>query len=95
KDEGGRTPLSMATEKGHREVIQMLLSAGSNINNRDSLGQTPLHIAISVGHLEIAIKLISSRADINSPDQDGMTPLRLAFRHKNHRLIQLLLKRSA
>ncbi|MGC9317510.1 MAG: ankyrin repeat domain-containing protein, partial [Armatimonadota bacterium] len=39
----GVTPLSLATESGHREMIELLVARGADIEAGDASGGTPLH----------------------------------------------------
>ena len=47
------TPLHLASENGHIEVVQYLLARGVNTTTRDSCGRTPLDYAQRNGHIGI------------------------------------------
>ena len=56
----GRTPLHMACEGGHLDVVRILVSEhGCDIMARDSDGDTPLHIAALAGREEVVKELIT------------------------------------
>lgn len=46
---GGLSPLHLAAQGGHIELLETLLTAGGDINARDERGYTPLHFAICFG----------------------------------------------
>lgn len=48
----GLTPLHLAAQGGHNDVMVALLEAGADVNARDAAGQTVLHFAISFGPRE-------------------------------------------
>jgi len=57
----GRTPLSLAAEKGHDIDVKMLLATGNvNIESKDTYGRTPLSWAAGNGHYAV-VKLLSRR----------------------------------
>jgi ankyrin repeat protein len=74
RDESGATPLHYATLNGHRQIVQLLLERGADINSRDSeFGATPAgwaleylremggYLAIELDDLAYAIQLGDAR----------------------------------
>ncbi len=52
--DGGWTPFYAAAYTGHRQVAQLLLDKGADVNAETSdEGQTPLEVAEEKGHKEI------------------------------------------
>ena len=78
----GWTPLHTAVEGGHKEIAELLIDNGADVNAMDKDGRTPLHFASAKGHKEIAELLIAEGADVNVIIQSGsfqeMTPLDMA-----------------
>jgi ankyrin repeat protein len=72
------TPLHKAAQKGHREVVVVLLENGADLMARNRLGQTALHQAALGGHPETVEYLIVEGAELNTRDSGGCTPLDLA-----------------
>ncbi|MBI3783738.1 MAG: ankyrin repeat domain-containing protein [Deltaproteobacteria bacterium] len=53
KDEYGRTVLMLASEEGHREIVQLLLTKGADVSAKTSTGGTALDAATAGGHADI------------------------------------------
>ena len=74
-----------AAETKNIDAIKQHLTAGTDVNTKDSEGKTPLHHAAYWGHEEIVELLISRGADVNAVIESGglkgKTPLGLAWRH--------------
>ena len=72
-----RTPLYWAALGGHKEITELLIAAGANVNAKDMMGNfnTPLHCAVLEGQNEIAELLIAKGADVNAKNDGGETPL--------------------
>ena len=69
------TPLCEAAGGGHKEVAELLIERGADVNAWDKRGKTPLHNAAWKGHVEIAKLLITKGADVNAKADKGRTPL--------------------
>jgi hypothetical protein len=74
----GRSPLLWACEKGHFEMVKLLLDSGTDIATANSGKQTPLVIAIEKGHLDIDDLLLATILGVDaSPTGDsGQNPAR-------------------
>jgi ankyrin repeat protein len=78
-DDSGWTPLIHAAEGGHKEIVELLIASGADLNAHIHLaGSTPLHYAALFGQKEIAELLIAKGADVNAKDDNGGTPLDFA-----------------
>ena len=71
----GDTPLSIAAQLGHSDIVKFLLREGANPNARNNRGMTPLHcVSISLDKTTIQY-LIDAGADVNAEDHLGWTPV--------------------
>ena len=53
-EEDRTTPLHGAALNGHKEVAELLIAKGANVNAKDGFGRTPLDWAIDDNHTETA-----------------------------------------
>jgi ankyrin repeat protein len=65
-------PLHLAKTK---DVAELLLSKGSELDRPNAFGGTPLHMAAINGRPEVAAVLIEHGAKVNALDMVGATPL--------------------
>ena len=70
-DVGYSTALHKASEKGNREIIELLLRAGADVNARNKVGQTALHIVVRQKNVDLAKYLITTGADPEIRDTAG------------------------
>ena len=80
-DAFGITSLEIAAIAGHKEIVELLISEGADVNAKDKKGRTPLHHAATHGRKEIVELLIAKGADVNAKTEGGITPLDWAKRH--------------
>ena len=59
-DDDGISPLHYAAYRSHKEIAELLISKGADVNAKDENGDTPLNWAAAGGHMEIAELLIAS-----------------------------------
>ncbi len=90
----GSTPLHCAVRYGHKEVAELLIAKGADVNAKDTRGRTPMHCAARYGHKEVAELLIAKGADINAKDTRGRTPIALAINQGRKEIAKLLLSKS-
>ncbi|KAF7513434.1 hypothetical protein GJ744_008728 [Endocarpon pusillum] len=74
----GATPLHLAAEMGHNDVIEGLLAGGAHADARMTNDTTPIHLAATNGHLESVKQLLDAGADVSFRNRIGMTPLLFA-----------------
>ena len=90
---GGFSPLYMAVQNKHNDVVELLLSqAGILVDLQiGSKGYSPLHLAALVGDIDM-IKLLveQGQASTSLKTTDGETPLQIAERKQHHKAAALL-----
>ena len=89
----GQTPLHLAAENCHSNVVALLLTTGAKINIQASDNETPLHLAAQEGCVDVVKLLLAKGADANAKDKQGRTPMDRA-RQWNQTNIVSLLQRS-
>lgn len=95
KDNYGRTPLSWAVHRGHRDMVELLVDYGARVNVKDRSKLTALHIAITGQHKDIVTVLLDQGAYLESKTEHGDTPLIRAIQANSKEIIQILLERGA
>ena len=92
EDLNGTTPLIFAALGGHREITELLIDSGAEVNAKSyNDGGAPLHGAARNGHKEIAELLVAEGADVNAMGRMG-TPLHYAGTKE---IVELLIAKGA
>ena len=92
----GYTPLFMASENGNREMIGLLLDAGSDASATTTTGTTPLMIAAASGSAAAVTALLDGGADIQARDvYQGQTALMFAAAPGRSEVVKVLVSRGA
>ena len=84
----GATPLCMASERGHKEVVEVLLKEGADIDKAQNDGRTPLFIASQNGHKEVVEVLLKAGADKDKAQNEEATPLHIASQKSSRGIIE-------
>ena len=94
---GSSTPLHCAAIQGQKEITQILVAKGANVNATNKAGITPLMCAV-MGQgdcKEVTEILIANGANINTQDSAGRTPLHIAILNGQPNMVMLLLEKGA
>ncbi|KAM3835367.1 poly [ADP-ribose] polymerase tankyrase-2 isoform 4-T4 [Vipera latastei] len=67
------TPLHVASEKAHNDVVEVVVKHEGKVNALDNLGQTSLHRAAHCGHLQTCRLLLSFGCDPSIVSLQGFT----------------------
>ncbi|XP_037401853.1 poly [ADP-ribose] polymerase tankyrase-1 isoform X1 [Pygocentrus nattereri] len=73
KNKDFMTPLHVAAERAHNDILEVLQKHGAKMNAVDTLGQTALHRAALAGHLQTCRLLLSYGADPAIVSLQGFT----------------------
>jgi ankyrin repeat protein len=85
----GMTPLHLAAMGGHREIAEILLNSGADVNFHTPASETPLHQAVKYNRLEVADLLIDRGADMYQ------SAAMYVATHQNYRaMIELLIAKG-
>ena len=83
-------------QESRKDVVDILISTGADVNARDKSRSTPLHTAAGLGQKEIIKILLANGADIHARNRFGKTPLHDAAMNGRHDgAIQLLFDNGA
>jgi ankyrin repeat protein len=91
RDYKKRTLLSWAAEKGHYDVLKLLLSTKQSPNSIDELRRTPISWAAREGHQSTVVILLDCKVHPDWRDGAGRTPLSLAAERGHEDVVRLLL----
>eukprot|EP00656_Telonema_subtile_P003392 TRINITY_DN11550_c0_g1_i2.p1 TRINITY_DN11550_c0_g1~~TRINITY_DN11550_c0_g1_i2.p1 ORF type:complete len:408 (-),score=89.90 TRINITY_DN11550_c0_g1_i2:93-1316(-) len=95
-DSGGFTPLYVAAQHGHVEVVQQLASYGAEVDLRNSIGYSALFVASQMGHSRVVDALLQLKANVSmSDDAIGGTPLYIAVQSGQSEVARTLLRGRA
>ena len=96
KDDNGRTLLHYVAQMGYKDVAELLLAKGADVNATRKWNRTPLHDAAVNRHKDIVEVLLANKAKVDAKDYSGETPLhQAATMNENKDVVELLLDHGA
>ncbi|AXK60635.1 ankyrin repeat domain-containing protein [Candidatus Chromulinivorax destructor] len=97
-NENRESPLHVAVDLEHFELVELLINAGAKVNAQDLGGRTPLHYIVfenyhagDANNLKIAQFLIKHGADVSLKDNDGKNVRDIAIEQKAEPALRSLL----
>lgn len=95
-NEDGEFPLKTACWLGNREIVELLIENGADVNLADeSEFDTSLMMASRHGHAEIVRLLLKNAVDVNAQDDYDNTSLTRAAEWGHLEVVRLLLENGA
>ncbi|XP_014786080.1 E3 ubiquitin-protein ligase MIB2 [Octopus bimaculoides] len=91
----GKTALQVASYKGHKDIVLMLLEAGADLELQDDDGDTALNFSAIGGETEIMELLLSKGAKTNALNKNRHTALHIAVNKESVKCVRILVKHSA
>ncbi|KAJ7374941.1 Transient receptor putative cation channel sub A member 1 [Desmophyllum pertusum] len=89
-----RTPLHLAAQQGHDELVEFFLKKGAKIDS-DVHGQTPLHYAALKGSKRSAELILASKPEsLNVTDKNQNTALHMTAKGGHAEILKYLLSKS-
>jgi|GEM_PF-2550995 len=95
KNKSEYTPLHFASDRGQKEIVDLLLEKGAEVNAVNKYQITPLFNAIEKGYKDIVEILINHGADINFNSPFFGSPLHRAVYMNQPSVVKLLLEKGA
>ncbi|KAF5288040.1 hypothetical protein FQA39_LY15536 [Lamprigera yunnana] len=94
-DKESRTSLHAASEKGHTDLAEFLLTHEGDMEARDNQGNTPLHVAAQHQQTNLIELLLDYGADPDVENAKGFTPLHIACSLGSRGILESLLQHGA
>ncbi|KAF5665432.1 ankyrin PH SEC7 domain-containing protein [Fusarium denticulatum] len=94
-DDAGLSPLVLATNGDQVRSMEVLISAGADVNQQSYHGWTPLMIAVEAENVGSVKLLLMYKSNVNLCNVEGATALHLASKKANPEIISLLLAAGA
>ena len=95
-DQKSSTPLHKAAANNHKDIVELLIATGAQVNAKDKLGSTALHWAAYNGHKDIVDLLIAGGAQVSAKTtKRNQTPLCWATCRGHKEIVELLIAKGA
>ena len=91
----GDTPLLIAVDRGHIEIVKFLIDQNADINAIFEDGATALILGSEKGHKEIVANLLKKGANVSAQNKSGITALLSASMKGHFDIVKDLVKHGA
>jgi ankyrin repeat protein len=86
--------VARAVETGNKELLDLSLKEGVDVNGRDQEGRTALMVATLQRNLPLIQRLLDGGASVDLGDNAGLTPLMVAAKQGDVELVRAFLAKS-
>ncbi|XP_067668335.1 ankyrin repeat domain-containing protein 50-like [Haliotis asinina] len=91
-----KSPVLIAGEQGHTEVVELLVKHGADLSLREKSGSNTLHRACYYGQFDVVKHILSlNRVDINCRGYMKRTPVMVAAEQGYKKIVELLVNHGA
>ncbi|XP_078621388.1 uncharacterized protein LOC144887843 [Branchiostoma floridae x Branchiostoma japonicum] len=87
---GGTTPLMLACQYDHLDMVRYLIHCGADVNHSSNEGETALHVAAKLASPDVVKFVLDKDADRLKETKYGDTPLHCAALFGNYRAAKTL-----
>lgn len=95
RNDHGWAPLMEAAQKGHTQMIDLLLSRRAKLNLQTPFGDTALSLATHEKHAASVARLLEAKANTELTEHQGYTALMIATEARDQEIMTLLLRAGA
>ena len=95
KDDYGSSLIAIASEYGHKKIVELLIEKGADVNGKDNYGSPVLSYAAYKGHEDVVELLIMKGADVNEKSDRGISALHDAANYGQVEVMALLISKGA
>ena len=88
-------PLHIAIKVNNKEIAELLIKYGADVNGKNNSYQSLLHLAAQYNRKEIAELLIKNGADVNARGDISQTPLHTAALYNSKDVAEVLIANKA
>lgn len=81
KTSEGLSAINIAAWRGDKEMVELLLAEGAEVDDRTKWGEAPLHHAATFGHSEVCKTLLKAGADPFTEDKLRRSSYKIAMEH--------------
>ncbi|XP_074992865.1 ankyrin repeat and death domain-containing protein 1B isoform X2 [Calonectris borealis] len=93
-DGKGKKPFLLASEKGHVDMINNLITLKLFTSEKDKEGNTALHLAAKNGHSKVVEILLEQWEEINDLNQNSSSALQIAIQNRHLSLVAFLIDKN-
>ena len=75
----------------NKDMINLLINCGANVNEKDDTGNSILHYAVRMNDVGIIRNLLLAGSDVTAVNKEQQTPLFIAYKYAGKPIIDLLI----